>query len=92
MNADQDQDKSIIVLVLGILGLMGCCICSPIAWWLGANEMAAIKSGQVSEQNRGITKLGMILGIIGSVLIIISVVFYLIMLTFFGGLFVATQS
>jgi hypothetical protein len=69
-------------LILGIIGIV-CCfhIVSPVAWWLGRDELRDIRSGKVvaSELN---PKIGMILGIVGTILL----VFDFMWAFFFGGL------
>jgi hypothetical protein len=70
-------------LVLGILGAVGslgsccCClfalpgICSPIAWYLGRLELAAIREGRSSAAGQGSAQAGMILGMVGTGLLLL---------------------
>ncbi len=65
-------------LVLGIIGLAGnlmsccCCLglvpglCAPIAWWMGARELRAIRAGLASPAGEGNARTGMICGIAGT--------------------------
>lgn len=85
MNAEQGKDKGVIVLVLGILGLVGCCICAPIAWWMGSAELAAMDAGQVSSENRQLAMIGKILGMVGTAFIVLGVLFYVLMFALAGG-------
>lgn len=56
------------VLVLGILGVTCCFICAPIAWIMGNNDMKAINNGTMDPTGKTQTQVGMILGIIGTIL------------------------
>ena len=80
-----EASQSTTILVLGILGIV--CICGPlaiVAWVMGNNEVQAIDAGRRDPANRGTANAGRILGIIGTVLLAISIV-WLIM--FFAGAF-----
>lgn len=61
------------ILVLGILSLVVCAVMGPIAWWMGSAELKLIDAGLVSRQDRGSVNAGYICGIIGSVLMMITV-------------------
>lgn len=61
------------ILVLGILSLVVCAVMGPIAWWMGKSELQQIDAGLISSQDRGTVNAGYICGIIGSVLMLISV-------------------
>ena len=72
-------------LILGIIGLVGnvssccCCLgllpglCSPVAWWMGARELRAIRSGFGSPQAESNARTGMICGIVGTALLVLYV-------------------
>lgn len=81
-------------LVLGIVGVVGglgsccCCLffvlglCSPFAWYLGNRELAAIRAGQSPVSGESNAKTGMILGMVGSgllVLYLIGIVAYVVL-------------
>lgn len=78
----QAKSQATLVLVLGILGIVCCGILAPIAWYLGNKEMRKIKAGQLPAQNEGMARAGMILGIVGSVLLVLGVLWVL----FLGGI------
>ena len=65
----QDSNRATTALVLGILGLCGCGILAPFAWWLGQKELDAIQAGTRSPVHRGRAKAAKILGILGVVAI-----------------------
>lgn len=63
-----EPHRGTTVLVLGILGVTCCFICAPIAWIMGANDMKAINNGTMDPTGKSTTQVGMILGIIGTIL------------------------
>ena len=67
-------------LILGILGIICCGLLAPIAWYLGSQELQAIAAGQSPAGGEGLAKAGKILGIIGTVLLVLGVVWI-----FFAG-------
>ena len=56
-------------LVLGLLGLLVCILLAPLAWYLGAAESKDIRAGLAPAGGEPIATIGMVLGIIGSVLL-----------------------
>lgn len=68
------------ILVLGILSLVVCAVMGPIAWWMGKSELAQIDAGLISSQDRGTVNAGYICGIIGSVLMLITVLMVVLFL------------
>lgn len=76
------SSRATTALVLGILGFVCCQLCAPFAWYIGSQEVKAIKAGASPASNQGFAMAGMILGIIGSILL----VFWILWVVFFGGL------
>lgn len=70
-----EASQATTILVLGILGIVICGILAPFAWNMGSKELAAIDSGRRPPENRGTANAGRILGIIGTVLLGIAIVF-----------------
>ncbi len=71
--------QAIIALVLGIVGLF----CNPFgiaAWIIGQKERNAIKRGESPEAGMGLATAGWILGIIDTVLLILSILAGMIIL------------
>lgn len=68
-----EDSQATVALVLGILGLVLCQILGPIAWVMGNNEVNAIDAGKRNPANRSTAQAGKILGIIGTVFLIIGV-------------------
>lgn len=76
------SSRGTISLVLGILGLLCCALLGPVAWYLGSQELKAIAAGESPATGEGVAKAGMILGIIGSVLLILGLIWVFV----FGGM------
>lgn len=75
------SNQAITALVLSILGLV--CSCGPlsvVAWYLGSQELKAVREGRSPVAGEGIAKVGMILGILGSIWMIL-----IILWIFFAG-------
>ncbi len=77
-----EQSQATTVLVLGILGIVICGILAPFAWSMGNKELAAIDAGRRSPENRGSANAGRILGIVGTVLLGISII---VLILIFAG-------
>jgi ABC-type Fe3+ transport system permease subunit len=67
----QDPGRGVMILVLGILSLVCCTLLGPVAWILGRQDLAKIKSGEIAQEAEQMTKIGMILGMIGSGLLVL---------------------
>ncbi len=71
-----------MALVFGVLGVICCGFFAPVAWYLGNEELAGIDAGRLPGTNRGLAQIAKILGIIGTVLMAL----VLLWVVFFGGL------
>ena len=80
--AKSDNKRALWSLILGIVGVICCQLAAPFAWWMGRAEVKAIDAGLGSAENRGLALAGMILGIVGTVLLVLSLIWIL----FFGGM------
>jgi len=56
------------VLALGIVGLVSCVICGIIAWVMGAKDLKEMAAGRMDRSGEGMTRAGMICGIISVIL------------------------
>lgn len=74
--------RGTMILIFGILGVICCVIFAILAWVMGGNDLKAMAAGQMDPSGEGLTKAGKILGIIGCVLGILSILW----IVFFGGL------
>lgn len=77
-----EASQATLALVLGILSLVLCQPLGPFAWWVGRQEMAAIDAGRRPPENRSTANTGRILGIVGTVLLALAVLFLVGILTF----------
>ena len=78
----QQSSRATIAVVLGVLGIVCCGLLAPAAWYLASEELKAIDAGRLSEANRGMAQVAKILGIIGSILLVIGLLWIL----FLGGM------
>ena len=86
-----------MALVLGILGLLGsvgaccCCLfwllglCAPAGWYVGSQELKAIRAGRSPASAESTAKAGMVCGIVGTVLMALYLVGILIYVAVVGG-------
>lgn len=80
--AAPSSSRAVMALVFGVLGVICCGFFAPVAWYLGNEELAAIDAGRLPESNRGMAQIAKILGIIGTILLVLGVLW----VVFFGGL------
>ena len=76
--APRDHPSATTVLVLGILGLVACQVLSPIAWVMGNRVVGEIDASHGQVGGRSAANAGRICGIIGTVLLGISLLFILL--------------
>ncbi|HSE10108.1 MAG TPA: DUF4190 domain-containing protein [Nocardioidaceae bacterium] len=77
-----DHPKATTSLVLGILGVVLCQIIAPFAWAMGKRTMDEIDASQGRFGGRGAAQAGYILGIVGTVLLALSVIFIVLYVVF----------
>lgn len=68
------------MLVLGILGLVGCLPLGTIAWILGNGALKDIRAGRTDPGEQGIVVAGRVLGMIATGIMALGCLFY-------GGIF-----
>ena len=78
----QDHPQSTLALVLGILGFVLCGLCSPFAWVIGKRALNEIDASGGRMGGRSAAQAGYILGLIGSILLMLLVVGLIIILVF----------
>jgi hypothetical protein len=77
----REHPNGTTILVLGILGLVLCQLLGPVAWVMGGRARREMNAQpDVHWTNRGNVTAGWVCGIIGSVLLILSAVFLVIIL------------
>ena len=70
-----EPHRGTLILVLGILSLVLCSFFTGIpAWIMGKGDLEKIKGGMMDPEGEGMTKAGMICGMISCILILISIV------------------
>ena len=73
----QDYPKAATAMVLGILGLVMCQIAAPFAWSIGKKTVAEIDASGGRLGGRGQAQAGYIMGIVGTALLALGLVFLL---------------
>jgi len=77
--AKPDNKRALWALILGIVGIIPCCcILAPFALFMGRAEVKAIDAGIGARENRGMALAGMILGIIGTVFLVLWLIWVLV--------------
>ena len=72
----QTEHRGAMVLTLGILSIVICGFLGPVAWVMGNNDLAAMRSGRMDPSGESLTQAGRILGIIATAIIAFVCVFY----------------
>jgi uncharacterized membrane protein YjgN (DUF898 family) len=88
-NPGQQQSASsqaITAFVLSILGIVCCGLLAPISWYLANQELQAIREGRSPVAGEGLVKVASILGIVGTVLLVLGFIIGLIWLFLLGGM------
>jgi hypothetical protein len=86
VSAYPEPSQAVLALVLGILHFVVCPILGPIGWYLAKNEEDGIAAGRRDPANASLANAAKIVGIIGTVLLGLGVLFFLVVIIGFGGL------
>jgi predicted Zn finger-like uncharacterized protein len=83
---DSEPHRGGLILALGIISLvpMGCSLIAPFAWYMGSKDLRKIRNGTMDPEGESMTTAGWICGIIGSVILIISVLVGCVYAIFFA--------
>ena len=73
-----DHPKATTVLILGILGIVVCGFLAPFAWRMGKRTVDEIDASQGRLGGRGSAQAGYILGLIGTVLLALGLLFLVV--------------
>ena len=77
--------RGTLILVLGILGLVGCGIFTAIpAWIMDSNDLKEMDAGAMDPSGRGNTNAGRICGMVATILGILSILAFLVIFAIFG--------
>lgn len=79
-----DHPQGVLILVLGILGLVGVGILSPFAWVMGSRALRDIRATGQHPGNEQLIVIGRVLGIVGTVLLVLALVMVLVFLGLFA--------
>lgn len=79
-----DHPQAVTVLVLGVLGAASFGLLAPVAWVLGSRVVREIDASQGYLGGRGPAQAGRVLGIVGTLLFGLALVFFVLMLTMFA--------
>lgn len=75
--------RGALILVLGILGIVACMPLGIVAWVMGNNDLAAMRSGRMDRSGESLTQVGKVLGILSAVLFALVIVFVALVLPLF---------
>ena len=79
---NQQPVNGTLILVLGILSIICCNILGPVTWIMGNNALRTLDTGQDDPSQRQLVVIGRILGMVGTALLVLGVLWVL----FLGGL------
>lgn len=86
------SSRSIVALVLGLIGLFFCQPVGIAAWIIGSRERDAIANGESPQAGMGLATAGWILGIIDTILFVLSIIGAIIILILaITGVFTTTS-
>lgn len=74
----QNHPRATTSLVLGILGVVCCSFAAPFAWAIGKKAVTEIDASGGRYGGRGQAQAGYILGIVGTVLLVLGLVFFIV--------------
>ena len=66
--------RGTMILVFGILGLIVCFPFGIVAWVMGNTDLKAMDAGTMDPEGRGTTQAGKIIGIITTILTLLSII------------------
>ena len=65
-----------LILAFGILGLVSCHLFAVAAWSMANTDLREMDRGEMDQSGRELTNTGRILGLVGTVLLIVPVVVF----------------
>jgi hypothetical protein len=78
-----EPHRGTLILVLGLLGLLVCGLLAPFAWVMGSTDLKKMAAGRMDPSGQSHTQAGYVCGIIGTILLVLSVVALLVVGVFF---------
>jgi hypothetical protein len=79
-----EPHRGTLILVLGIIGLVACPVIGVAAWIMGKGDLKKIDAGEMDREGRQLTQVGMILGIVATVLLVLQFMLLLVYAVVFG--------
>jgi heme/copper-type cytochrome/quinol oxidase subunit 4 len=70
--------RGTMLLVFGILGIICCFVFAILAWVMGSGDLKAMAAGTMDRSGEGLTNAAKILGIIGCVLAVLSLIWVVV--------------
>ncbi len=77
--------RGTLILVLGILGLVICFPCGLAAWIMGNGDLKQMNTGQMDPEGRSLPQAGKVVGIIATVLAVLSLIAAVVFFMFFAA-------
>jgi hypothetical protein len=81
-----EHPKATTSLVLGVLSIVLCQVLGPVAWWMGKRTLDEIDASGGRYGGRGAAQAGYVMGVVGTVLLSLALIFVLIYAVFFIAL------
>jgi hypothetical protein len=75
-----EPHRGTLILVLGILGITVCGFLGIAAWLMGKRDLDLIKRGQMDPEGETLTRVGYILGLIETILMVVSIVLLIVIM------------
>ena len=79
-----DHPQTTTILILGICGLVLCQVLGPFAWSMGNKALREIDASNGQVGGRDTVKVGRILGIIGTIILGLSILFLILFFVIAG--------
>ena len=71
-----EESQALTALLFSLLGLVVCSgLLCPVGWWISNKELAAIDQGRRDPSKRDMAVAGKVIGIVGTALLALGVVF-----------------
>ncbi len=82
---DYEPHRGTTILVLGVLGIMVCAPLSIAAWIMGHQDLQKMQDGTMDPSGESTTRVGQVLGIVGTILLFLSICFVGFIIVFVAG-------
>ncbi len=84
-NAVMKPHRGPAILALGIIGIVLCFITGIIAWVMGSGDLREMKEGLRDPEGEGLTRAGVICGIVGTCLAVLALLWYIVVIVIIGA-------